>query len=99
MWPESIIYQPEGDLSPHEITADVLEDEGNALTFSVKSDGEAIGEVDVYLSSVEKGFISGVGPGDKINNGYLRPASLVIAACMQNRDFRFTKLSGRDEAV
>lgn len=78
----SVTYQPDGD-SPHEITAEVAEEEGEAFIFRIQSDGEEIGEVDVELLSPEAGFISGVGPGEKINNGYLRPASLAIATCLK----------------
>jgi hypothetical protein len=82
---EPQFYQPEGDPSVHEITAEIVQEEGSGLIFEVRSDGETIGEVDVDLLSSELGFVTGVGPGEKINNGYLRPASFVIASCLADR--------------
>jgi hypothetical protein len=88
---EPLLYQPDGDPIPHEITAEVIEEEagGSALIFSVKSDGEKIGEVDVWLQGNGEGFISGVSEEEKINNGYLRPAAFVIAACLHERNPAF----------
>lgn len=87
---EPLLYQPDGDPFAHVITAELVQEEGSGLIFAVSSDGETIGEVDVDLVSPETGFVSGVGPGEKINNGYLRPASFAIAACLgeRNPDFR-----------
>ena len=89
---EPLIYQPEGDAYPHEITADVLLEADGGITFIVRSDGEEIGEVDVEILHEDMGFVSGVGPGERINNGYLRPASMAIAACLHERDPRFREL-------
>jgi hypothetical protein len=88
----STYHQPEGDPFQHEITAELAQDEGIGLTFVVSSDGEAIGEVDVDILPEGRGFISGVGPGEKINNGYLKPASFVIASCLRDRDPKFSGL-------
>jgi hypothetical protein len=85
-------YQPEGDPSAHEITAELVQEEGFGLMFRVAADGEEIGEVDVDLLPDGSGFISGVGPGEKINNGYLNAASLVIASCLKDRDPNFITL-------
>lgn len=79
---EPLIYQPEGDTVPHEITAEIRDADDNGLIFVVRSDGEEIGEVDVELLHEDFGFVTGVGPGEKINNGYLRPASMAIAECL-----------------
>jgi len=86
------LYQPEGDPSPHVITAEVVEDLGGGLLFLVRSDGKEIGEVDVDRAGDHTAFISGVGPGEHINNGYLRPASFVIASCMLDQDPEFKTL-------
>ena len=86
------LYQPEGDPTPHLITAELVEDLGGGLLFLVLSDGMEIGEVDVDRAGKHSAFISGVGPGEKINNGYLRPASLVIASCMADVDPKFETL-------
>lgn len=86
-----LYYQPEGDPVRHELTAEVTLEEGGGLTFIVKSDGEEIGEVDVEVLSDKLAFISGVGPGEKINNGYLGPASLAVLSCMRE-EFYFDRL-------
>jgi len=89
---EPIVYHPEGDPFPHHIVAEVVEAEGSGLVCSINSDGEEIGQVDVELLDEQHGFISGIGPGKKINNGFLQPASLAIAACLGERDPRFKVL-------
>jgi len=90
---EPLLYKPEGDPLTHEITAELVSEEGTGLIFLVRSDGEAIGEVDVEMRSEElMGYVSGVGPGEKINNGYLRPASFVILSCLTDRNPLFERL-------
>lgn len=89
---EPLKYQPEGDPVSHEITAEVIGEEGCGMTFLVRSDGAEIGEVDVELLADASGFVSGVGPGEKINNGYLRPASFAIASCLKERNPAFREL-------
>jgi hypothetical protein len=84
---EPLHYQPEGDPIAHQITAELVLDEESALTFRVMSDGEEIGEVDVQLISDKLAFVSGVGIGEKINNGYLVPASLAVRACLREDYF------------
>lgn len=88
---EPLHYQPEGDPIAHQITAELAMHEGTGLTFRVRSDGEEIGELDVELISDKLGFLSGVGQGEKLNNGYLGPASLAVLACMRE-DYYFFHL-------
>lgn len=88
---EPLIYHPESDPFPHQIIAELALDEGRGMTFRIKSDGEDIGEVDLEVVSDYEGFISGVGPGEKINNGYLRPASLAILACLREDYLGFNR--------
>ena len=85
-------YQPEGDPVPHKITAELVSEIGWGLLYLVRSDGEEIGEVDVDIAGEHSAFISGIGPGDKINNGYFKPASLVIGSCLKDRDPDFKTL-------
>jgi hypothetical protein len=80
---EPLLYQPEGDPIVHQISAELALHEGMGLTFKIRSDGEEIGEIDVELASDEIGFISGNGPGEAINNGYLTPASLAVLSCLR----------------
>lgn len=89
---EPLLYQPEGEPFPHQITADVILEGDGGLTFIIRSDGEDIGEVDVEMPHADWGFVSGVSPGEKINNGYLRPATLAIAACLYERNHEFREL-------
>ena len=86
------LYQPEGDSFAHVITAEVVEDLGGGLLFLVMSDGKQIGEIDVDRAGDHSAFISGVGTGEHINNGYLRPASFVIASYMRDLDPEFKTL-------
>lgn len=79
---EPIHYQPEGDPISHSITAEVVAIDGIGLTFRIRSDGEEIGEIDLEELPSQVAFISGVGPGEKINNGYLKPASQAVKACL-----------------
>jgi hypothetical protein len=89
---EPLYYQPKGDPLPHAITVEVIQEEGSGLVFMVSSDGEQIGEVDVEILGGESGFVTGVGPGEKINNGYLRPASFAIASCIRESHPLFRRL-------
>lgn len=101
---EPIIYRREGDPLEHSITAEIVTElecgNGIGLTFRVKDGQEEIDDVDVEVISAETAFISGVGPGEKINNGYLLPASRAIAACMHEdypTRFGHTSLFGLDD--
>jgi len=96
---EAILYQPEGDPIPHEVTAEVADEDGSGLIFRIRSDGEEIGEVDVELLSHETGFVSGVGPGERINNGYLAPATLAIQACLEGKYPKFRNLFDIDNEL
>jgi hypothetical protein len=89
------LYQPEGDPVAHIITAEIIEELGSSLLFLVKSDGEGIFEVDVDNAGKHSAFISGVEAGKQIN-GYLGPASLVIASCMLDKDQDFDTLYDLD---
>jgi hypothetical protein len=96
---KSVSYQPEGDPSSHEVTAEVLDQDPHGALFSVWADGIEIGEVDIDLLDDERGFVSGVGPGEKINNGYLRPACFAIVACLAEREPKFQGIYDLDEEV
>lgn len=80
---EPIKFQPESDPISHSITAELIAIDGIGLTFRIRSDGEDIGEIDLEELPNQIAFISGVGPGEKINNGYLRPASQAVKACLR----------------
>jgi hypothetical protein len=84
---EPLPYQPESEPITHQVTAELVLDEGSGLTFRVRSDGEEIGEVDVELISDKLAFVSGVGVGEKINNGYLVMASLAVRTCLREDYF------------
>ncbi len=96
---EPIKFQPAGETSSHLITAEVAEAENSWITFLIKSDGEGIGDVDIQLISDGSGFICGVGPGERINNGYLSPASLAIAEYMRDGNPDFILFDIEDELV
>lgn len=98
---EPLLYQPDGDPLAHEITAEIIEEEdnGSALIFLVKSDGERVGEVDVWILNNGEGFISGVSEEEKINNGYLRPASLAITACLREINPAFKDLVSTEDQL
>lgn len=96
---EAFQYQPDGETVAHEITAEILTEDRNGAVFNVRSDGEVIGEVDVDLLSKTAGFVSAVGPGEKINNGYLRPACFAIVACIAEHHPDFKGIYSIDDEV
>jgi hypothetical protein len=96
---QPVFYQPEGDPFPHLITAEILDEDPHGAVFLVRSDGEELGEVDIDLLCDERGFVSAVGPGEKINNGYLRPACFAIVNCLAEREKDFEGLYSLDDEV
>jgi hypothetical protein len=60
----------------------IVEESENGLLCMVSLHGEDLGEVDIDIISNESGFIS----AEALDKGYLRPASLAIAAFLRERD-------------
>lgn len=92
-------YQPKGEAASHKITAEVVDEDEHGAVFRIRSDDEEIGEVDLDLLSETAGFVSAVSPGEKINNGYLRPACFVIVSCMAERRPDFQGVYSVDDEV
>lgn len=67
---------------------EIIEDWNNGRIYEI-TEGEhreLIGDIDVeLLASKDKSvaFITGLSEHEKINNGYLVPASLAVAACLR----------------
>jgi hypothetical protein len=61
------------------LRAEILREESSSFTFEIFEGDESLGEIDVESLSEESGFISGLGEGEKLNNGYLSAASLAVA--------------------